>query len=94
MPPHNPVNKDREFEMDILVVEKKVLERVPDGHVRIRFEWRGGTHSWFIEGVSEPETYLLDPKHNWNVYDNNLPKSQGDAILALLDWVKVLTQHA
>lgn len=94
MPAHNAPNKNRRFEMHILVVEKGLSDPIPDGHAQVTFEWEGGTHSWRIEGLLEPQTALLDPKHNWQLFDNNLPKGQGEAILRLLDWVQSLSCDA
>jgi len=92
MPAHNPEFKDREFGMDILVVEKKSWnDKVPDGHFRIMFRWRGGSRTWEIEGILEPGSPFMDTKHNWQWFDKNLPKGQGDAIVRLLDWVRDIT---
>ena len=94
MPAHDPQLKDKEYVMHVLIVEKKTWDHhVPDGHASIKFEWRGGTHSWFIEGVQAPQTHLLDPKHNWHPYESNLPQSQGDAILRLMEWVQGLSSN-
>ena len=91
MPAHNAVDKDRELEMLVLIVDKGWNDKIPDGHAQIKFRWNGGDRTWEIEGVVEPQTHLLDLKHNWQVYDKGLPKGQGDAILRLLDWIQALT---
>ena len=93
MPAHNAPNKDREFEVHLLVVEKKTWDqRVPDGHAGIRFRWHGGNRQWKIEGVLEPESPFLIPKHNRKTYDI-LPQGQGDAILTFLKWVQWLIEE-
>jgi len=95
MPAHDPQAKDKALDMHVLVVDVKTWnQHIPDGHVYIKFEWRGGTHSWFVEGVGQPESPLMDPKHNWTAFEKNLPQSQGDAILRFLEWVKGLSQSA
>ena len=94
MPAHEPIDKDRNLEMLVLVVDKKTWnQHIPDGHAQIKFRWRGGSRTWEIEGVQEPQSRLLDLKHNWQVYDKGLPKGQGDAILRLLDWIQALTSN-
>ena len=91
MPAHNPVNRNRDFSLHIQVVEKESLERAVDGHVYVKFEWSGGSRSWRIEGVLEPQSPFDDPKHNWNMFESGLPQGQGEAILRLLDWIRGLT---
>ncbi len=93
MPAHNAPNKDKEFEMHVLVVEKGFLGKVPDGHARIKFEWHGSDRTWRIEGIQAPESPFLDSKHNWNIYESGLPKGQGEAILRLLEWVQGLSSN-
>ena len=92
MPAHDPQNKDRRFEIHLLVVEKETLERIPDGHVQINMEWKGGNRQWMIEGLLEPESPFLVPKHNRKTYDI-LPQGHGDAILAFLKWVQCLIEE-
>ena len=92
MPAHDPQNKDREFGIHLLVVEKEPIEKIPDGHVQINMEWKGGNRQWKIEGLLQPESPFLDPKHNWKVYDI-LPQGHGDAILAFLKWVQCLMEE-
>lgn len=91
MPAHNPQLKDRIIEMAVLVIDRKVLEHIPDGHAQITFEWQGGTRTWRIEGVLEPQSAFLDTKHNWQCHDEGLPQGQGEAILRFLEWVQSFT---
>jgi len=91
MPAHDPQLKDRALGMAVLVIDKKSLERIPAGHAQITFQWNGGTRTWRIEGVLEPQSAFLDTKHNWQTYDEGLPQGQGEAILRFLDWVQSFT---
>ena len=92
MPAHDPEFKDKRFEIHLLVVEKGNLERAPDGHAQINMEWKAGNRQWMIEGVLEPESPFLVPKHNRKTYDI-LPQGHGDAILAFLKWVQGLIEE-
>lgn len=92
MPAHRPQNRDKRFEMHILVIEKKPLEHVPDGHAQITFRWKAGVRQWEIEGLLEPQTALLKPKHNWEIHVSDLPQGPGDAIIKFLEWVQYLTE--
>lgn len=91
MPAHNPVKRDTVFDVHIAAQELEPLTRVPDGHITIWFEWKGGNRTWDIEGVLEPESPFLNPKHNKQVFENGLPKSQGEVLLRFLRWVQSLT---
>ena len=92
MPAHDPQNKDRRFEIHLLVVEKETLERIPDGHAQIEFRWRAGVRQWEIEGLLQPESPFLEPKHNRQTHDT-LPQGQGDAILTFLKWAQWLIEE-
>ena len=92
MPAHDPQNKDRRFEIHLLVVEKEPIDRTPDGHAYIEFRWRAGVRQWEIEGLLEPESPFLNPKHNRKKYDI-LPQGHGDAILTFLKWVQCLIEE-
>jgi hypothetical protein len=96
MPAHNSELRDKNFEAHVLFVEKGMFVRVPDGHADITFRWHGGTRTWDIEGVMEPETWYLDKtgKHNWNPFETGLPKSQGDVLVRFVQWVQSLSAHA
>ena len=93
MPARNPINKNRRFEMHILIAEKKPLEHIPDGHAQITFRWKAGVRQWEIEGLVEPESPFLKPKHNWETHVSDLPQGQGDAIITFLEWVQYLTER-
>ena len=92
MPAHDPELKDQDFEVHLLVVEKESLGRIPDGHAQINMIWKAGNRQWMIEGILEPESPFLNPKHNWKTYDI-LPQGHGDAILAFLKWVQGLIEE-
>ena len=92
MPAHDPVRKDKEFGIHILVVDKtSKLGRSPDGHVVVKFEWHGGTRTWRIEGVLEPESPFMDDKHNWRILEKNIPQGQGEAMVRLIEWLLSFT---
>lgn len=93
MPAHDPPNKDKTFNIHILVEEKKpFLDNIPDGHARVKFYWHGGTRQWEIEGLVEPESPFKKLKHNWETHDT-LPQGQGDTIMRFLKWVQYLTEE-
>lgn len=91
MPAHNHENKDRRFQTHILAKEQReITGRAPDGHVDIWFEWQGHTRTWRIEGVLQPESPFLNPKHNTQDFDLGLPKSQGETLIRFLEWIESL----
>ncbi len=90
MPAHDPVRRDKHFEMHILVKEMKDYGRIPDDHINIEFQWHSGDRTWRIQGVVAPQTHLDEPKHNWQVYKEGLPQGQGEAILSFLEWLEGL----
>ena len=92
MPAHDPELKDQDFEVHLLVVEKESSGKIPDGHAQINMIWKAGNRQWKIEGILEPESPFLEPKHNWKDYDI-LPQGHGDAILAFLKWVQWLIEE-
>ncbi len=92
MPAHDPEFKDKTYEIHILAAEKKDRERIPDGHTHVTLTWLGGVRQWRIDGLLEPQSPFLKPKHNWQTHDT-LPQGQGDALVKFLEWVQWLIEE-
>ena len=93
MPAHRPKNRDKRYEMHIMTREIGAFpDRAPDGHVEVRLIWHGGRRQWEIDGLLQPESPFLKPKHNWQTHVSDLPQSRGDAILSFLEWIQSFTE--